>query len=83
MIGKNYLLEYFCNELNFTNHEKNFVCFYFIILSFGSIINAQEEGGGLPNPGGPDGGTWEEVLYQTYPRQITCKGDGSLECKWP
>jgi len=63
--------------------RKFMLVFVLLFLSFGSIINAQEEGGGLPNPGGPDGGTWEEVLYQTYPRQITCKGDGSLECKWP
>lgn len=36
------------------------------------------------NANAEDGvGTWEEVIYQTYPRQITCKGDGPLECKWP
>ena len=34
-------------------------------------------------PSGEESGEWEEVIYTTYPKSITCKGDGPLECKWP
>ena len=33
--------------------------------------------------GGEASGVWNEVIYTTYPRSITCKGNGTLECKWP